>query len=38
MMNDTLSGLYEVVKDRQYNPQGGSCTCFLFDKGLLKIL
>lgn len=38
MMNDTLSGLYEVVKDRQKNPQEGSYTCYLFEKGLDKIL
>ena len=38
MINDTLSGLYEVVKDRQKNPQEGSYTCYLFEKGLDKIL
>lgn len=38
MMKDTLSGLYEVVKDRQHNPQEGSYTCYLFEKGLYKIL
>lgn len=38
MMNDTLSGLYEVVKERQNNPQEGSYTCYLFEKGLDKIL
>ena len=38
MMNDTLAGLYEVVKDRQNNPQEGSYTCYLFEKGLDKIL
>ncbi len=38
MMNDTLSGLYEVVKDRQNHPQEGSYTCYLFEKGLDKIL
>ena len=38
MMNDTLSGLYGVVKDRQNNPQEGSYTCYLFEKGLDKIL
>ena len=37
-MNDTLAGLYEVVKDRQNNPQEGSYTCYLFEKGLDKIL
>ena len=38
MMKDTLSGLYEVVKDRQHNPQEGSYTCYLFEKGLDKML
>ena len=37
-MNDTLSALYEVVKNRRDNPQEGSYTCYLFDKGLDKIL
>ena len=38
MVNDTLKGLYDVVKQRQENPQEGSYTCYLFDKGLDKIL
>ena len=37
-MNDTLAKLYHVVLDRKYNPQEGSYTCYLFDKGLDKIL
>lgn len=37
-MNDTLKTLYEVVSDRKANPQEGSYTCYLFDKGLDKIL
>ena len=37
-MNDTLARLYEVVSDRKTNPQEGSYTCYLFDKGLDKIL
>ena len=37
-MNDTLNRLYAVVLDRQSNPQEGSYTCYLFDKGLDKIL
>ena len=37
-MNDTLSKLYQVVQDRKANPQEGSYTCYLFDKGLDKIL
>ena len=38
MINDTLAGLYEVVKERQSNPQEGSYTCYLFEKGLDKIV
>ena len=37
-MNDTLAQLYKVVLDRKANPQEGSYTCYLFDKGLDKIL
>lgn len=37
-MNDTLKDLYAVIRDRQNNPQEGSYTCYLFDKGLDKIL
>lgn len=37
-MEDTLKGLYEVVKTRKENPQEGSYTCYLFEKGLDKIL
>ena len=37
-MNDTLSALYEVVKNRHDNPQEGSYTCYLFEKGIDKIL
>ena len=37
-MNDTLQTLYGVVLDRQRNPQEGSYTCYLFEKGLDKIL
>ena len=37
-MNDTLEKLYAVVKDRQENPQEGSYTCYLFEKGIDKIL
>ena len=37
-MNDTLLQLYQVVLDRKTNPQEGSYTCYLFDKGLDKIL
>ena len=37
-MNNTLENLYAVVMDRKENPQEGSYTCYLFDKGLDKIL
>ena len=37
-MNDTLQKLYQVVEDRKANPQEGSYTCYLFEKGLDKIL
>ena len=38
-MNDNiLCELYQVVLDRRSNPQEGSYTCYLFDKGLDKIL
>ncbi len=38
MSDDTLKRLYGVIQDRQKNPQEGSYTCYLFDKGLDKIL
>lgn len=37
-MNDTLKQLYSVVSDRRENPQEESYTCYLFEKGLDKIL
>lgn len=37
-MDNTLERLYTVVLDRRANPQEGSYTCYLFDKGLDKIL
>ncbi len=33
-----LNELYQVVLDRKANPQEGSYTCYLFEKGLDKIL
>lgn len=36
-MNDTLQSLYQVVLDRQTNPQEGSYTCYLFQQGIDKI-
>lgn len=35
---DVLEGLFEVVKNRKNNPEEGSYTCYLFEKGLDKIL
>lgn len=37
-MSDTLEKLYQVVQDRRSNPKEGSYTCYLFNKGLDKIL
>lgn len=37
-MDSTLERLYSVVLDRKADPQEGSYTCYLFDKGLDKIL
>lgn len=37
-MNDTLKALDAVIRDRQVHPQEGSYTCYLFSKGLDKIL
>ena len=37
-MMDTLKGLYEVACDRREHPAEGSYTCYLFEKGLDKIL
>ena len=38
MSNDVLQALYQTVVNRKENPQEGSYTCYLFDKGLDKIL
>lgn len=35
---DTLQGLYDVVLERRAHPQENSYTCYLFEKGLDKIL
>lgn len=37
-MNDALKDLDQVVRDRRTHPQEGSYTCYLFEKGLDKIL
>ena len=35
---DSLTRMYEVILDRKENPAEGSYTCYLFEKGLDKIL
>ncbi len=37
-MTDALQNLYSVVIKRRFEPMEGSYTCYLFDKGLDKIL
>ena len=37
-MDNTLQKLYDVILDRKASPQEGSYTCYLFEKGLDKIL
>ena len=37
-MNDIIPDLLEVIQNRRDHPQEGSYTCYLFDKGLDKIL
>ncbi len=38
MDDKVLQALYETVVNRKNNPQEGSYTCYLLDKGLDKIL
>ena len=38
MSDAVLKDLYQVVRARKSSPQEGSYTCYLFDKGLDKIL
>lgn len=38
MTDSVLNALYQTVINRKYNPQEGSYTCYLFEKGLDKIL
>ena len=37
-MKDALAELYHIVKQRKESPVEGSYTCYLFEKGLDKIL
>ena len=36
--NDTLSSLFDTIERRRRSPMEGSYTCYLFGKGLDKIL
>lgn len=36
--NQVLQDLYDTIIDRKDNPQEGSYTCYLFEKGIDKIL
>ncbi len=38
MNNNVLEELYKTVEFRKNNPSEGSYTCYLFDKGIDKIL
>lgn len=38
MEKNSLYSLYEVIKSRKSSPEEGSYTCYLFEKGLDKIL
>lgn len=38
MSSETLQGLFDLVKDRKTTKEEGSYTCYLFEKGLDKIL
>jgi len=37
-MKDAMNDLYNTVMERKQNPAEGSYTCYLFEKGLDKIL
>ncbi len=37
-MSEAFKEMYDVIVNRRDNPQEGSYTCYLFDKGLDKIL
>ena len=37
-MNDVIKGLYEIILDRKENTVEDSYTCYLFSKGIDKIL
>ncbi|MGN0678516.1 MAG: phosphoribosyl-ATP diphosphatase [Oscillospiraceae bacterium] len=37
-MTDAFKEMYDVIVNRRDNPQEGSYTCYLFEKGIDKIL
>ena len=37
-MDNIITDLYKVAADRKINPEEGSYTCYLYEKGLDKIL
>jgi phosphoribosyl-ATP pyrophosphohydrolase len=37
-ITNVIAELYEVINDRRQNPAEGSYTCYLFEKGIDKIL
>ncbi len=37
-MSEAFKEMYDVIVNRRDDPQEGSYTCYLFDKGLDKIL
>ena len=37
-MSEAFKEMYDVIVNRRENPQEGSYTCYLFEKGLDKIL
>ncbi len=38
MKDSVLIDLFNVIEDRKQNPEEGSYTCYLFEKGIDKIL
>ncbi len=38
MKNDVWAQMFEVIQNRRENPEEGSYTCYLFEKGRDKIL
>lgn len=38
MKIETIEGLYEIIRERKEHYEEGSYTCYLFEKGLDKIL